>query len=92
MLALQTTGCRMSEQENVCLWKLYLWGRRSEYKLVGFIWARADVLPQSRYGGCTKWRGLGEHTSLCADIVQDTSHKQEYWMKPWPKEEEKYDG
>ena len=60
---------------NVALWKLYLRGRKNEYKLLGFIWARADILPQ---GSVT-----ARHMNLCADIVKDTGHKQEWWMKPW---------
>jgi len=50
------------------LWKLYLLGRKNEYKFLGFIWARADQTPQMI---CTR------HDNLCADIVKDTSTKEQ---------------
>ncbi len=62
------------------LWKLYLLGRKNEYKLIGFVWARADQIPQ---GTITKPHA---HMNLCADKVKDTSHEQEWWMKPWPED------
>jgi len=52
---------------NAVIWKLYLLGRKNEYKLLGFIWAREDITPQ---GTVTT-----KHANLCADIVQQAKEK-----------------
>ncbi len=59
----------------VVLWKLYLRGRMNEYKLLGFIWSRADILPATV-----------RHGNICCDIVKDTSQTDATWARPkkWP--------
>ena len=62
----------------IALWKLYLWGRMNEYKLLGYIFADASTLPP-----------VGRHGNICADIVANTDDKEHKFAirtKPYPEE------
>lgn len=61
---------KIEEKPKVALWRIYLLGRLNEHKHLGFVYARADVLPPTV-----------RHANLCADIVEDTSKVDDPWYR-----------